>query len=142
MTCRKGGYPIIRHNEVRDLTANLLTEVCHNVAREPNLQPITHEVFLHQSANTDENARFDIRATGFWSRALEALFDIRIFHPNAPSNCSLSIPSAYKKHENEKKRQYGQCIREVERGVFTPLIFTTSGGMARECAIFIRGLRL
>ena len=24
MTCRKGGYPIIRHNEVRDLTANLL----------------------------------------------------------------------------------------------------------------------
>ena len=140
MTCRKGGYPIIRHNEVRDLTANLLTEVCHNVAHEPNLQPITHEVFLHQSANTDENARLDIRATGFWSRAQEAFFDIRIFHPSAPSNCSLSIPSAYKKHENEKKRQYGQRIREVERGVFTPLVFTTSGGMARECAIFYKRL--
>ena len=65
MICRKGGYPIIRHNEVRDLTASLLTEVCHNVEWEPTLQPITHEVFQHQSANTDENARLDIRATGF-----------------------------------------------------------------------------
>ena len=48
MTCRKGGYLIIRYNEARDLTANLLTEVCHNVAYEPTLHPITHEVFLYQ----------------------------------------------------------------------------------------------
>ena len=28
MSCPKGGFPSIRHNEVRDLTATLLTEVC------------------------------------------------------------------------------------------------------------------
>ena len=27
-SCPKGGFPTIRHNEIRDLTANLLTEVC------------------------------------------------------------------------------------------------------------------
>ncbi len=30
-----GGFPTIRHNEIRDITASLLTEVCHNVATEP-----------------------------------------------------------------------------------------------------------
>ena len=32
--CPFGGFHTIRHNEVRDLTTSLLTEVCHNVATE------------------------------------------------------------------------------------------------------------
>ena len=43
MSCPKGGYPSIRHNEIRDLTATLLSEVCHNVSIEPHLQPMTGE---------------------------------------------------------------------------------------------------
>ncbi len=39
----KGRFPSIRHNEIRDLTANLLTEVCHDMYVEPNLQPITSD---------------------------------------------------------------------------------------------------
>ena len=35
MTCHMGGYPTIRHNEIHDPTADLLTEVCHNVICEP-----------------------------------------------------------------------------------------------------------
>ena len=38
MICPKGGFPTIRHNEVRDLTVNLLTEVCHDVETEPKLR--------------------------------------------------------------------------------------------------------
>ena len=41
------GFPIMRHNEVRDLTATLLTEVCHNVATEPSLQPISAKAFCN-----------------------------------------------------------------------------------------------
>ena len=33
----RGGFPSIRHNEIRDITANLLTEVCHDVQVEPDL---------------------------------------------------------------------------------------------------------
>ena len=36
----KGGFPSLRHNEVRDLTANVMAEVCHYVSIEPHLQPL------------------------------------------------------------------------------------------------------
>ena len=35
LSCSTGGFPTIRHNEVRDLLASLLTEVCRDVAVEP-----------------------------------------------------------------------------------------------------------
>ena len=40
LSCHMGGYPCIRYNEIRDLTADLLSEVCHNVSIEPHLQPV------------------------------------------------------------------------------------------------------
>ena len=39
-------------------------------------------------------------------------------------------------HENEKKRQYSRRVLEVEQGTFTPLVFTSTGGMADECKRF------
>ena len=39
LSCKRGGFPIIRHNEIRDITANLLSEVCHSVKIKPDLQP-------------------------------------------------------------------------------------------------------
>jgi len=39
LSCPRGALPSIRHNDIRDLTANLLTEVCPNVTVEPDLQP-------------------------------------------------------------------------------------------------------
>ena len=35
MCCPRGGFPTIRHNEVRDFIADWLSEVCPNVAVEP-----------------------------------------------------------------------------------------------------------
>ncbi|KAL5460543.1 hypothetical protein EMCRGX_G033995 [Ephydatia muelleri] len=46
LSCPKGGYPSIRHNEIRDLTAALLLEVCHNVRLSPqrlSVKPGCHE---------------------------------------------------------------------------------------------------
>ena len=42
----------------------------------------------------------------------------------------------YKRHENEKKRQYAERVMEIEQGTFTPLVFTTTGGMADECVSY------
>ena len=39
------GLSTITHNEIRDLTASLLTEVSYYVAIEPSLQPVTTETF-------------------------------------------------------------------------------------------------
>ena len=72
--------------EIRDITATMLTEICHNVSTEPPLQPLTSESFADRSANRDPNARLDIRARGFWNTGQDAFFDVRVFHPNASSN--------------------------------------------------------
>ena len=126
-----------RHNEVRDMTASLLTEVCHNVATEPPLQPVSEESFNAQSTNTDDNARLDIRCRGFWNNYQDAFFDVRVFYPNAPSNHS---EDAYKRHEQAKKREYGQKVHDIERGVFTPLVLSTNGGMGQEASTFYKHL--
>ena len=47
LTCSHGGYPTICHNEIRDFTAQLMSEVCPNVATEPTLQPVTDERFFY-----------------------------------------------------------------------------------------------
>ena len=132
-----GSFPTIRHNELIDFTASLLTEVCHNVATEPHLQPLNGESMSLHSAITIDNAQVDIRANGFWTGSQDAYFDIRVFHPNAPSNAG-SISSAFKKHEDVEKRAYGQHIRQIEHGVFTPLVFLSTGGIGREATIFYK----
>ena len=65
---------IMRHNELRDHTANLMTEVCHDVCIESALQPVTGERSSGASAITDEGARLDIAASGFWGGRHERVF--------------------------------------------------------------------
>ena len=43
LSCRVGGLPIHRHNDIRDLSASLISEVCTNTEIEPRLQPLTGE---------------------------------------------------------------------------------------------------
>ena len=85
MICSFGGYPTIRHNELRDIIGSLLSEVCHDVAIEPRLQPLNGEVFRSKTTTSAPEARADVRATGFWTKREDAFFDIRIFYANAPS---------------------------------------------------------
>ena len=141
LSCPKGGFPSLRHNEIRDHTARLLTEVCHDVRVEPNLQPLTGEVFSGASSNIQDGVRLDIVASGFWGGRYErTFFDIRIFNPHAPSNRSCPLPSCYRKHEKIKKRAYEQRILEVEHASFTPLVFSASGGLAKEATTFYKNL--
>ena len=78
----------------------------------------------------------DVHARGFWDRQGSAFFGVRGFHPNAGSYKDLTIQQLYRKHEHEKKRLYANRVLEVEEGTFTPLVFTTTGGMAVGCKRF------
>ena len=53
-------------NELKDITASSMKEVCHNVTIEPILQPLYGEILHPHSAIVDDNARSDVRAEGFW----------------------------------------------------------------------------
>ena len=140
MICRRGGLTFVRHNEIRDLTAEWLNKICYDVTTEPPLQPLSGEVIIPRTANQQDEAHADIHARGFWGQRQSAFFDVRVFHPNAPSYRNSNIPSIYRHHEQAKKREYGDRVREVELASFTPLVFATTGGMGREATIFYRRL--
>ncbi len=109
LSCPRGGYPSIRHNELRDITASLLKETCHGVATEPTLQPVTSETFEGASTNKQDGARLDVVVDGFWGGTFERTYlDVRVFNPLAPSNQKRSMSATYRSHEKEKKRQYEQ----------------------------------
>jgi hypothetical protein len=67
LTCPLGGFRGIQHNEIRDVLAQGFREAGHiSVEVEPKLQPLSGEEFEYKSANKEEEARSDIKCTGFW----------------------------------------------------------------------------
>ena len=142
LSCNFGGFPIKRHNELRDLTASLLDEICTGVGIEPTLQPLSNEQMRLKSANIDDGARLDVIAEDFWGTRQRAFFDVRVFNPFAPSLRNTSIVTLYRQKEQEKRRSYDERIREVEHGSFAPLVFSTSGGMGPAAQVVYKRIAL
>ena len=61
---------------------------------------------------------------------------VKVCHPNAVSYRELEPQQIYHIHENEKKRLYSKRVLDIEHGTFTPLVFTTTGGMGKECLMY------
>ena len=111
LSCPLGGFPSIRHNEIRDLTANLMTEVCHNVSIEPHLQPVKGETFPAMTAHTADGARSDIAADGFWGGQFERTF---FFMSAISIRILIRLPHRpIAAMENMKHREYNLRIREI-----------------------------
>ncbi|PFX19206.1 hypothetical protein AWC38_SpisGene16376 [Stylophora pistillata] len=121
-----------RHNELRDLEAELLGIVCKDVEIEPQLQDKTGEQ-VNSGSNMAQDARLDIHARGFWEHNRSAFFDVRVCHPNAESYRNLKPQQIYRMHENEKQRSYSRRVLDIDHGSLTPLVFTSTGGMGQGC---------
>ena len=139
MICKRGGFVIQRHNELRDLQAEMLRMVRSGVETEPVLQDITGEE-LNRGANTAPDARLDIVARGFWERQRLAFFDVRICHPNADSYRDMDLNQIYRQHETEKKRQYASRVLEVEQATFTPLVLVRQVEWRQNVSVTTVGL--
>ena len=83
LVCKKSGFVTLRHNNLRDITAALLKEVCHDVKVEPQLQQFSGELLNERTANKQDDARVDISARGFWQAGQQAFYDERVLHSNA-----------------------------------------------------------
>lgn len=127
---------ITRHNELRDITAEILREMCPNVVVEPALTPLTGERMSFKTSNTANLARSDVSAKDFWIKGQVTYCDIRVFNPISKCYLNQSLSAVHKRNESEKKRQYNQRILQVEHGSFSPLVFSCFGGMSRECSRF------
>ena len=147
LSCPTGGLPSIRHNELRDLLALSLSDVCSDVVTEPHLnsayesQPqSTQSENNREQVAAEEDVRLDIRARGFWGGPMQvALFDVRVFNPFAASAITTPLVQLYRRHEAEKRRKYEARVL-AEHCSFTPLIFSTSGGCSVLTSKFLKAL--
>ena len=139
LSCKKGGFISLRHNEVRDITSSLLKEVCRDVRVEPSLLELNGEE-LNRQANRTREARLDVSASGFWIPGQRVFLDVRVFDLSAQRYRGLELAKCFKRNEDEKKKKYNERVLQVENGSFTPLVFSANGGMARECQLFYKRL--
>ena len=133
LTCMKGGYVHMRHNALRDSEAKLMEEVCLDVRKEPPLIEINRDDIR---GNKKDKARLDVSGIGVWSQYEKVFVDIRVTHPNAPSHIEKPLEKLYLENEASKKAEYNDRVINVEKATFSPLVFTTTGGMGPECTRF------
>jgi len=125
LSCPNGGFPSIRHNEVRDIAAELLSEVHHDVEVRPHLQPLSDE--KTESCQHSGWHMFRYCYECFWGGCYEKCdTDIRVFNPLAPPNSGTTLQVCYRKHEAAKKRAYESQICEGQHSSFI-LLFWRNG---------------
>ena len=107
LNCKRVGFVIICHNNIRDLEANLLRKIHNDVETEPPLQAVNDELII---GLTCIESKPDKRARGVWITGQNSYFDVSTTNVDAVSQKNQSIEKIVKKHENEKKRQYNSRI--------------------------------
>ena len=115
LNCKKGGFVAMRHNNLRDFEADMLSKIVNDVETEPELQPVTGEIIEGLSRNA---SRPDIRARGVWRAAQNTFFDVRVTNTHSPSQIHLTTESVLKKHEQEEKRNYNGRIMNIMTYLF------------------------
>ena len=102
LSCKKGSFITLRHNHLRNITANLIDQVCHDVRVSP-LQTLTGETFDSRSTNVRDETRFDISAKAFWTKYQMAFFDVRVFDPNTKRYEGKTLQQCFRTNKMEKK---------------------------------------
>ena len=89
------------------------------------------ESFSYQTANCEDGVCLDVVT---WNNRQPAFFDIRVFNPNTPSYSSKTITACYTRNKNRIRNEI-MMNGEIEHGngCFTPLVFSTDGGMGTCC---------
>ena len=111
----------MRHDNVRDVEAEFLDEVCRGVETEPGLLPVEPENF-EKGAITGDMVRLDIVATGLFGNMEKTYFDVRVTHPNAPAYYEMTEERLYALNEKEKNDAYLERCLQSEKAGFIPLV--------------------
>ena len=62
MSCKKGGFVSIMHNDLHNLTAKIVPEVCKDTEIEPKLLPLPREELYGGITNRSNEVILDSRA--------------------------------------------------------------------------------
>ena len=103
--CKKGKFFSIRHNNIRDGTANILKGVWRDPRMEPKLHSLIGERFEESTALTAHKARCDVSDSGFWSVGQVAFLDMSVNPGTRYANQRLCKLSQLKGEERAYKQR-------------------------------------
>ena len=100
ISCKKGGFVSLRHNQVR----SLVIEVCSDLCVKPQLLQLTGENLNEKMAIRSDEARVDITARRFWVTVQLAFFDVRVFNPITKRYVEMDTSKAYQLNKKQKRQ--------------------------------------
>ena len=106
------------------------------------LIPIEGENTQIEGAKED-GAHPDISSRGLWSPSpFERTFydHVQVIHPNSPSYLDTTPKQLLVQKEKIKMRKYNVRALQVEKGTFTPLLYTTFGRWGPQATAYHRRL--
>ena len=124
LSCKKGVFITIRHNQVRETTANLIKMICKDLKIKPPLRPLSGKSLSERTANIQDTAQVDLSAKGFWMAGRNVFFDVRFFSASAKRYRKQNLEI----NEREKKKHCNERMQNVVQGSFTPLVMSANGG--------------
>ena len=92
---KRGGFISIRHNDLPELTADMILEVCKVTEIKPKLTPLSGEELQGKTSNNSNETRIDIRTPGFWKHGNRYIFWFRLVSFGSYCLCIL-LPTANK----------------------------------------------
>lgn len=118
----------IKHNKVRDFTAELLSECCNNLNRA--CVTTTSRLKLYQ--------RQEFSQMKFMSmlQGQVAYVSVRVLNPRARVYLTQSLNTAPSKNEKTKKRAYNRRVNSIYQRNFTPFVFTCFEDISHGCSTF------
>ena len=118
----------MRHNEVRNITADLLTEVCHGVGIEPP-NPSQRSNFHSELRTWKMEYTWTLLLKNVWGKDRQCSFFDGVFNPLAQMYQNTSLAQCFRRNKLEKQRAHDERVKEIEHGSFSPLVFSTTGSM-------------
>ncbi|KAG0702153.1 hypothetical protein GWK47_025155 [Chionoecetes opilio] len=136
MTCKRGGFVCIRHDEVRDVTASMLREVCCDVSSETTLLPLDGEQLQYRTGQHRQRGPGGRKCSWILNQRTESLHGHQNLRSDGHLPPGISLEAAYQRNEQKKIRAYGDRIQHIDQGSFTPLVFLTFGRMGPKAKCF------
>ena len=152
LNCKTGGLIEMRHDEVADEWHALGQRVFGNskISHEPEIfnDELQHQIYSDQqnkSNNTNENddevhessnkvvtlqrlnrSRGDKSILGFWQRAVDCIFDIRIMDLDCKSYRGQDPQKVLNRIERAKCNKYKKALQDQNKD-FTPMVYSVDG---------------
>ena len=129
-------YGLQELNDLQDLTADMISEVCMDTEIEPKLMPLSGEEPKGRTSVNSTQARINIKTRCFWEQEQQAFFDLGLSDPSTCRYCNKSLQQCHVMNEKEKKPAYNERILQRYlytsqvhlrcKGIFTPVGFLST----------------